>query len=116
MTTVLTGGGIWLPEPKALKRIRDSIVAEPDVWRTATAAGQSRIVCTMAGEALKRAPAGYDPHHPLIEDIKRRDFVIGSPLADSEVILPRFDEVVCRRLEAATPLARFVSRAVGVDD
>ncbi len=29
----------------------------------------------LGGESLKRAPRGFDPDHPLIEDLKRKDFV-----------------------------------------
>jgi uncharacterized protein (DUF2461 family) len=48
----------------------------------------------MAGESLKRPPAGYDADHPLIEDIKRKDFAISSHLTDSEVCGPNFKNLV----------------------
>jgi hypothetical protein len=39
----------------------------------------------MAGESLKRPPAGYDPAHPFIDDIKRKDFALSTPLTDQEI-------------------------------
>jgi len=29
----------------------------------------------LSGEALKRAPRGYSSDHPLLEDLKRKDFI-----------------------------------------
>jgi len=79
------GGGIWQPEPKALKKIRDRIVSDTKTWRRVTSGQGLGSACTMAGESLKRPPAGYDASHPLIEDIKRKDFAISSPLTNSEL-------------------------------
>src|SRR6266853_2098955 len=79
------GGGIWQPEPKALKRIRDRIVSDEKTWRRVTSGQGLGSACAMAGESLRRPPAGYDANHPLIEDIKRKDFAISWPLADSVV-------------------------------
>jgi len=33
------GGGIWQPEPQALKKIRDRIVNDPKTWQSATSPG-----------------------------------------------------------------------------
>src|SRR5262249_39393560 len=64
---------IWQPEPKALKKIRDKIAGDPKAWGRATTGGILGSTCRMAGESLKRPPAGYDPAHPFIDDIKRKD-------------------------------------------
>ena len=44
----------------------------------------------LAGEALKRPPRGYDPEHPLIEDLKRKDFVAITDIPEAEAIRPDF--------------------------
>ena len=64
--------GVWHPEGPALKAIRDAIVEQPNEWKKA-----KRGVTGMYGESLKRPPPGYDPGHPLIEDLKRKDFITG---------------------------------------
>jgi uncharacterized protein (DUF2461 family) len=73
---------VWQPEPKALKKLRDKIAGDPKGWGRATTGGALGSTCRMAGESLKRPPAGYDPAHPFIEDIKRKDFAISTPLTD----------------------------------
>ncbi len=109
----LIGAGIWRPEPKALKRIRDAIVADPRRWKRITSAGQLGY-CKMTGESLKRPPHGYDPDHPLVEDIKRRDFTLGRPLADSEVLGRDFVEITLADFRKTAPFVEFISKAVGL--
>src|SRR5262245_41179748 len=82
----IIGAGIWQPETVALKKIRSLIVREPDVWQTATACGLPKLPCTIGGESLKRAPKGFDPDHPLIEDIKRKNFALSFPLKQRDIL------------------------------
>jgi len=68
----------------------------------------------MAGESLKRPPAGYDPAHPFIDDIKRKDFAISTPLTDQEVTGDDFLDLVLQRLRGTAPFVQFLSNAVGL--
>ena len=110
----VVGGGIWQPEPKALKRIRDKIAGDPKWWGRATTGGALGSTCRMAGESLKRPPAGYDPAHPFIDDIKRKDFAISTRLTDQEVTGDDFRDLVLQRLRATAPFVQFLSNAVGL--
>ena len=70
------GTGIWQPDTPFVKQIRDHIVAEPKAWKSAVSAKAFRDTFgDLDGESLKRPPKGYDPEHPLVEDLKRKDFV-----------------------------------------
>src|SRR5262245_19764292 len=51
------GGGIWQPEPKLLKKLRDKIAGNPKGWSRATTVGTLGSNCRIAGESLKRPPA-----------------------------------------------------------
>ena len=111
---VFLGAGIWHPGTPALKRIRDAMVARPDAWRAAVAAGEP--VWTLAdGEKLKRPPAGYDKEHPLIEDIKRKSFAITSPLTQREATGGGFLDLCEERAAAARPFMAFLCSALGVE-
>jgi uncharacterized protein (TIGR02453 family) len=79
-TEVFAGSGIWHPDGKTLAQIRQAIVENPDGWRKATRKRGMRL----GGDSLKRPPRGFDPDHPLIEDLKRKDFVT-LPGADQPV-------------------------------
>lgn len=86
------GGGMWHPEPDALKRIRAFLADNPAAWKRATQGKAFRERFSFWGESLSRPPRGYDPGHELIEDIKRKDFAAGEgfdeTLACSAELLP----------------------------
>ena len=107
----LIGAGMWRPEPGPLRKIRDAIVADAKRWKKITSAIQLSPICRMAGESLRRPPRGYDPNHPLIEDIKRRDFTVGRPLIDAEVVRDGFLELTLTTFRGMAPLLEFLSEA-----
>ncbi|SFS11993.1 TIGR02453 family protein [Dyella sp. OK004] len=86
------GGGMWHPEPDALKRLRAFLADNPTAWKKATQSKTFREHFTFWGEALSRPPRGFDPAHELIDDIKRKDFAAGEgfdeKLACSAELLP----------------------------
>jgi len=86
------GGGMWHPEPDALKHIRGFLVNNPTAWKRATQGKSFREHLQLGGESLTRPPRGYDPAHALIEDLKRKDFVASTgfseELACSAELLP----------------------------
>ncbi len=108
------GGGIWQPEPRALKKIRDRIASDSKTWRTVTSEQELGSGCAMSGESLRRPPPGFDASHPLIEDIKRKDFAVSVPLTDSEVCSQDFKAAVLARLRTTAPFVQFLSKAVGL--
>lgn len=76
------GGGMWHPEPDALKQIRAFLADNPAAWKKATQSKGFRERFGFWGESLSRPPRGYDPAHELIEDLKRKDFAAGTDFAE----------------------------------
>jgi uncharacterized protein (TIGR02453 family) len=110
----LIGAGVWRPEPAALKKIRDAIVADSKRWQRVAAVGQRGSACKMAGESLQRVPRGYDPDHPLAEDLKRKDFTVARPLADREVVAPSFLALTLATFKQTAGFVEFLAEAVGL--
>jgi uncharacterized protein (TIGR02453 family) len=108
------GGGIWQPEPGALKKIRTAIVDDTKGWQRITSKRQLGSGCGMMGESLKRPPPGFDANHPCIEDIKRKDFGVSVALDNQRVAQPGFVDDVANGLRAAAPFLEFVTEAVGL--
>lgn len=67
----------------------------------------------MTGDSLKRVPSGYDPNDPLADDLKRKDFIIGSRLADRQITSKDFIDFVIRRFRIAVPFMRFLGESIG---
>jgi uncharacterized protein (TIGR02453 family) len=105
---VFVGVGIWHPDSTTLRKIRDAIVAKPAKWRKVVGHAGFRDRFAMEGESLKRAPAGIDPEHPLIEDLKRKDFIGVAPIERETAIRPGFLEEVAATCRAGTPLVRYL--------
>jgi uncharacterized protein (TIGR02453 family) len=112
---VFFGGGLWHPEADALAGVRTAIAEKPAAWRKAAGGVEFiRRFGEVKGEALTRPPRGFDPEHPLIEDIKRKSFYAmqqGSPkLAQS----PQLVGEVAGAFAALGPLMRFMCTALEV--
>ena len=107
------GSGIWRPPAEALIGIRDAIVADPKSWQNITNGADFRSTCGMAGESLKKAPAGYDPHHPLIDDIERKDLTTSGALTDRQVCAPGLLDTSVNGFRATAWFVEFLAVAVG---
>jgi uncharacterized protein (TIGR02453 family) len=101
--------GVWRPEPPTAKKIRDRILDAPDEWRKVL-----RSKVRLEGESLKRPPPGYDPNHPLIQDLRRKDFVASHRFRDNEVTSPKFLETFVEACESMDPLNHFLADALGL--
>jgi uncharacterized protein (TIGR02453 family) len=106
------GAGMWHPEPGPLKQIRDAIVEDPKRWHKITSGKAFGSSCGMFGDVLKRPPAGYNPDHPLIEDLKRKDFAISSSLTDKQVCAAGLLEEVVERYRVTGPFVKFLCDAI----
>jgi uncharacterized protein (TIGR02453 family) len=108
------GVGLWHPDPATLKGIRDALVGDPSAWRRMRGNKRFREGFQIGGESLTRPPRGYPSEHPLIEDLKRKDFVAYAPLSDDEVVAPGFLEGFSDRCRAGAPLVRYLCGVVGI--
>ena len=112
--SVFAGAGIWHPGTHTLSQIRDAIVEAPARWQTIITDQAFRTNFDLEGDSLRRPPKGYDPDHPLIEDLKRKDFVAGKPLTESEACTPDFIDHFAEICQVAAPFTEFLTRAVGL--
>ena len=112
MDGVFVGVGIWHPDSTTLKKIRDAIVEKPAGWKRVAGHAGFRGRFEMEGDSLKRAPAGIDPDHPLIEDLKRKDFVGIAPVDREIAVSQGFLEEVAATCRAGTPLVRYLCGAL----
>lgn len=107
------GLGVWHPDSATLAAIREAIVDDPDGWRGVTSGDAFADAFELAGDSLKRGPAGFDRAHPLIDDIKRKDFIAIADLAEDEVVADGFVERFAVRCRTGAPFVAWLCRAVG---
>jgi uncharacterized protein (TIGR02453 family) len=101
--------GLWHPEAPILLRVRTAIVERPEEWREV----RHLLNWDDAGK-LSRAPRGFPADHEFVEDLKLRDIGTSVNFTDKQICNPRFMTIfadACRRM---SPLAVFLSSAVGL--
>jgi uncharacterized protein (TIGR02453 family) len=100
--------GIWHPDNRALTKIRTAIVAQPEKWKKAIRKQE------LQGESLIRPPKGFCSEHPLIEDLKRKDFVASVALTDAQATSPKLMREFTAACRTMTPLVEFTTQALGL--
>ena len=108
------GMGLWRPETAVARSVRAAIVADPGGWKRAAHGKAILERFTLDGDSLKRPPAGVEADHPLIDDIKRKDFILGTRLTQKAVTGPTFVEDYAAICKAGAPFVRFLCKAVGL--
>ena len=98
--------GVWHPDTRALTKIRNAIVGQPEQWKKATRKLE------LEGEKLTRPPKGFCSEHPLIEDLKRKDFVTSVALTEEQVCGPKFMKEFTAACRNMSPLVEFTTKAL----
>ncbi len=108
------GVGLWQPETKNAYAIRAKVDDEQARWKRATRSKKFTDAYELVGDALVRPPKGYDEDHPLIEDMKRKDYLATTKLKQSEITAPDFMKSYAQSVRTAGPFMKFLCEAVGV--
>jgi uncharacterized protein (TIGR02453 family) len=108
------GVGVWHPHADTVAKIRDAIVARPAKWKAAINDRKFKARFEMMGDMLSRPPKGYSPTHPLIEDLKRKDFVGGTEFTRKEVCSADFMDLFATACASSAPFMKFLTEAMGL--
>jgi uncharacterized protein (TIGR02453 family) len=100
--------GIWHPDTVALTKVRTAIVKDPKRW----AAVRNKI--ELEGDSLSRPPRGFDPKHPFIDDLKRKDFISSVALTDQQACDGKFLREFAGACRGMSPLVEFTTKALGL--
>lgn len=112
---VFVGQGIWHPDSPALLEIRKAVVEKATQWKRITRSKAFRDQFKLVGESLKRPPKGFDADHPLVDDLKRKDFITMTELSEADVCdngFPSKFTALCRK---ANPFVKFLAEAVEME-
>jgi uncharacterized protein (TIGR02453 family) len=106
--------GVWRPDPASLGRIRQAIVERPDHWKRVRNAKRFREHFELDGNSLRRPPRGFPADHPMVDDLKRTDFIALAEFGEREVLDRRFLDRVATLFADGRPFMRFLCEALGV--
>jgi len=108
---VFFGAGIWQPDSATLMAVRTMIVEHPKEWSAMKKKVIGKDKLELAGSSLKRAPKGFDPEHPLIDDLRRKDFVATCNLPVKSIHDADFNKTVAKLVKQSAPLMAFICEA-----
>ncbi len=87
----IAGGGFYGPESDDLKRIRKEFEQDDSEIRAILNNKQFKSTFGgLQGSELKSAPRGFDPEHPAIDLIRKKQFYVIRNFTDKEVQSPDF--------------------------
>ena len=112
----MIGGGIWMPPPPTLARIRERIDEDHRVLRRTLAdpSVKRRFGSLDESAMLTRMPRGFGDDHPASDLLRHRSFTVGRTLADAELFDPRLPDLLARDYARLVPLVRWFNGALGL--
>ena len=113
--SVFLACGLWHPERETLHHIRTAIAAKPARWTSLIEDPAFAARFRLGGESLKRPPAVFDKEHPLIEELKRKDFIASSQLSEADATSGEFLDQFLSLCGVAAPFMRFLCESARVD-
>ena len=69
----------------------------------------------LGGDSLTRPPRGYRADHPMIEDLKRKDFIASINISEKQVCSEKLLIDVVAAAKKLAPLVGFLARAEGLE-
>jgi len=108
------GVGIWRPDSTALGKIRDRLCEQGEQWLLTSNDKVFKKHFSLGGQSLTNPPRGYAKDHPLLTDLKRKDFIAISALSINDVLSTQFKKTVCDRFLVAAPYMQFLCQALAL--
>ena len=105
------GAGLWHPEPAMAQVIRSHISDHREQWVALAQSPSLTARFSRAGDSLSRPPRGFAKDDPLIEDLKRKDFLVMTTLTQRELTSSSFLDDFGQPCGDTAPFMRFLCDA-----
>lgn len=110
------GGGIWMPEPNELKKVRQEIDYNFADFKKIIGSKKFKSVYGDLDRSdeflLRRVPKGYEPDNPAADYLKLKSFVAISFFTDADLTSKDLVKKTVAAFEALQPLIYFINEAV----
>lgn len=111
------GVGLWHPETRVARQIRQAINDDPEGWKRAAKGRTFSDTWSLSqdeDEMLKRVPRELDADHPYTDDLRMKSFIAGSRLTQRQVTSSDFVPDLAGMFRKAGPFTGFLCSAIGV--
>lgn len=110
------GGGLWIPDPALLKKVRQEIdycfpefkkiLAAPSFKKTYHALEEDEK------QMLARVPKGYEKDNPAAAYLRMKSIIASTPIPDTMLTSPSLVKEITAAFKALMPLINFLNRAM----
>lgn len=111
-----TGGGIWMPMPDELKKVRQEIDYNFTDFKKIIGSKKFKSVYgdldRSAEFLLRHVPKGYEPDNPAADYLKLKSFVAISFFSDADLTSKDLVKKTSAAFEALQPLIEFVNESM----
>ncbi|MES1216453.1 MAG: DUF2461 domain-containing protein [Bacteroidota bacterium] len=111
-----SGGGIWMPMPEDLKKVRQEIDYNLAEFKKIIGSKKFKSVygdlSRDAEYSLSRVPKGYEPDNPAAEYLKLKSFIAMIRIKDTDLTSKALLNKTLISFEALQPLIEFINQSI----
>jgi len=110
------GGGIWIPMPPELKKVRQEIDYNLNEFKKIVGSKKFKSVYRelYKGEdvSLVKVPQGFEKDNPAAEYLKLKSFLAMKKFTDTDIASKDLEKKVLEAFDALQPLVEFINKAL----
>ncbi|HWJ27198.1 MAG TPA: DUF2461 domain-containing protein, partial [Flavisolibacter sp.] len=110
------GGGLWIPEPVNLKKVRQEIDYNWEEFRSILKEKSFKKIYSdlLKNEdlSLSRMPKGYEEDNPAIGYLKLKSLIAETTFSDDELTKSTLHKKTLTAFEALQPFLQFINRSL----
>jgi len=110
------GGGVWMPMPPELKKIRQEIDYNFNEFKKIIGSKKFKSVYGDLSKSpeysLVNVPQGFEKDNPAAEYLKLKSFVGMKKIKEADLSSKELEKQVAEAFEALQPLVEFINRAL----
>jgi uncharacterized protein (TIGR02453 family) len=116
INTSLMAGGLWRPEPKVLKSIREALDYNGEEFRQIinTPSFRETFGDLYEDEKLKTSPKGFSKDHPHIDLIRNKTFAVIHTFPNEIIFKKEFPQKIIDVYLEMLPFRRYLNKAISV--
>lgn len=111
----MTGGGLWMPMPPHLAKVRQEIDYNFEEWKKIVGNKNFKKIFPNGVEGievLSRPPKGYDDQNPAIEYLKMKCYIVTHDLTDADLSSKSLLKETLNTFAAMKEFIDFLNRSV----
>lgn len=110
------GGGLWMPMPPELNKVRQEIDYNFDTFKKLIASKKFKAVyddlSRDAEYMLTRIPKGYEADNPAADYLKMKSYITMTSLKDADLVSKDLLKKVLGAFDGLQPLLKFINESI----